>query len=160
MYSIRFFDNIDLWFTRDLETDMLPDDGFKNRIQLSEAFASDLEAHHPPIDLDAVKTWASAPGQLYFYLWLVFRCYTTRGESKIPLMGPIGIKEQCGVQGYEGKEGKKNFRKKVKKWLSAVKYAWPECPAVLTKEDKGDVLLINRSRTAIHERRVLQYAEE
>jgi hypothetical protein len=153
LYKVSFFDEIDLWFTRDLETETLPGSDFvNNRIKLSEAFAADLEKHHPPIDLEAVKTWANAPGQLYFYMWLVFRCYAARSASKIPLMGPTGIKEQCGVQGYNGKYGRYHFRAKIEHWLDGVKVAWPDCPATLVSEAQGDYLRIERNRTAIRER--------
>ena len=154
LYAVRFFDEIDLWFTRDLETESLPGDDFvNNRIKLSEAFAADLEAHSPPIDLEAVKMWANAPGQLYFYMWLVFRCYAARAESRIPLMGPTGIKEQCGVQGYGGEDGPSNFKRKVKGWLAGVKTAWPDCPVTLTSEGGADYLTIKRNRTGIKDRK-------
>ncbi len=153
LYKVSFFDEIDLWFTRDLESETLPGDDFtNNRIKLSEAFAADLETHHPPIDLEAVKMWANKPGQLYFYMWLVFRCYAARGESSIPLMGPSGIKEQCGVQGYAGEDGPANFKRKVRGWLAGVKTAWPDCPVTLTNEGGKDYLTITRNRTAIRER--------
>jgi hypothetical protein len=35
MFRIHFFDQIDLWFSKDLETDTLPGDEFENRIVLS-----------------------------------------------------------------------------------------------------------------------------
>jgi hypothetical protein len=151
LYSVRFFDSVDLWFTRDLQTDILPGEEFMNRIVLSEAFARDLEEHRPPIDLEAVKLWANSPGQLYFYLWLVYRCWVARTESKISLMA---IKEQCGVQGYTGVEGARNFRRKVRGWLAGVKTAWPDCPVTLGSDARGDVLTIRPNRTAIRGRGV------
>ena len=156
-YSVRFFDHIDLWFTRDLESDTLPGEEFKNnRIVMSEAFAHDLELHHPPIELEAVKAWADKPAQLFFYLWLVYRCYVARGRAEIPLMGQGSVKEQCGMQGYdEAQRGPRNLRMKVKKWLAGVKLAWPECPVSLVTDDhkRGDYLIIEGQATAIHSRK-------
>jgi hypothetical protein len=97
--------------------------------------------------------WANKPGQLYFYMWLIFRCYAARGESHIPLMGSSGLKEQCGVQGYEGEDGPANFKRKVKGWLAGVKAAWPQCPVTLATDKRGDHLIIKRDRTAIRERK-------
>ena len=158
-YSVRFFDHIDLWFTRDLESDTLPGDDFKNnRVILSEAFALDLERHHPPIELEAVKAWADKPAQLFFYLWLVYRCYVARSRAEIPLIGQGSVKEQCGVQGYDTPEdGPRNLRKKVKKWLAGVKLAWPECPVSLVTNaaQRGDYLVIERQATAIRPRKQL-----
>lgn len=157
LYAVRFFDRIDLWFTRDLETESLPGDDFKNnRITLSEAFAQDLEKHHPPIEIEAVSAWADKPAQLYFYLWLVYRCYVARGRAEISLTGQGSVKEQCGVQGYDDPEnGARNFRKKVHKWLAAVKIAWPECPVDLVTDDpqRSDYLVIKHRALAIHEHR-------
>lgn len=155
MFRVHFFDEIDLWFTRDLETRTLPSDDFKNnRVVLSEAFADDLERHHPPIELSAVAAWSDKPAQLYFYLWLVFRCYLARGASEIPLIGPGSVYEQCGVEGYKGDRGPRNFRGKVNKWLEGVKLAWPECPAHLVTSDheRGDYLLLQGKALAIHPR--------
>ena len=99
---VHYFDSMDLWFTRELDTPPLPGDDFKNnRLVLSEPFARDIERYHPPIELAAVAEWSDAPGQLYFYLWLVWRCYVATKQTSIPIFGPGGVKEQCGAQGYD-----------------------------------------------------------
>lgn len=156
MFRVHFFDQIDLWFSKDLETDTLPGEEFENRIVLSEGFAADLERHHPPIEMSAVATWSDKPAQLYFYLWLVFRCYLAQARSEIPLMGRGSVHEQCGVEGYTGESGGRNFHKKVSKWLTGVKAAWPECPASISTDIKGRVcLVIEGHARAIHERKTL-----
>ena len=154
LYRFHFFDGVDLWFTRDLETAQLPGDDFKNnRVVLSDAFRRDLQAHHPPIDLKAVRLWADAPGQLYFYLWLTYRCYVARGRVDIALMGAGSLMEQCGLSGYEDPEkGPRNLRAKVKKWLAAVKLAWADCPVKLTTTPRGDFLTITGQAKAINAR--------
>jgi hypothetical protein len=153
LFSVRFFDEIDLWFTRDLDTAPLPGDDFKNnRIVLSESFADDLQRHHPPLELNALAAWSDKPAQLYFYLWLVFRCYLARGRSEIALMGSGSVYDQCGVEGYgDPKRGPRNFRMKVKHWLQGVKGAWPECPVRLVTDDprRGDYLVVEHKALAI-----------
>jgi len=144
---VHYFDSMDLWFTRELDTPSFPAEDFKNnRIVLSEAFARDIERYHPPIELSAVAEWSDAPGQLYFYLWLVWRCYVATQQTAIPLFVSGGVKEQCGAQGYNEHW---KFRQVVKKWLNGVKAAWPECPAALSKD--GDYLVIEHG-AAIHQR--------
>lgn len=155
MFRVHFFDEIDLWFTRDLESGTLPSGDFRNnRVVLSEQFANDLERHHPPIELSAVAAWSDKPAQLYFYLWLVFRCYLARGASEISLMGPGSVYEQCGVEGYQAKRGPLDFRKKVKHWLAGVKTAWPQCPVklVIGDQERSDYLQIECKAIAIHPR--------
>jgi hypothetical protein len=148
---VHYFDSMDLWFTHDLDTPALPGDGFKNnRIVLSESFARDIERYHPPIELSAVAEWSDAPGQLYFYLWLVWRCYVATKQTFIPLFGSSGVKEQCGAQGY--KEHWK-FRQMVKRWLGGVKAAWPQCPAALSLD--GEYLVIEHG-AAIYQRPLRQ----
>ena len=154
MFRVHFFDQIDLWFSKDLDTDTLPGDEFENKIVLSEGFAADLEKHHPPIELSALAAWSDKPAQVYFYLWLVFRCYLAETRSEIPLMGRNSVFEQCGVEGYSGESGERNFVKKVSKWLAGVKAAWPECPASLSVGASGRrCLIIEGHARAIHERK-------
>ena len=154
MFRVHFFDQIDLWFSSDMQTDTLPGEEFENKIVLSEGFAADLERHHPPIELTALAAWSDKPAQLYFYLWLVFRCYLAKGRSEIPLMGPGSVHDQCGVEGYEGLDGERNFVKKVSKWLKGVEAAWPECPAVLDVSASGRrCLIIEGHAKAIHPRK-------
>lgn len=152
MFRVHFFDAVDLWFTPDLDSASLPGNDFRNnRVVLSEAFASDLELHHPPIELEAVKLWANKPAQLYFYLWLVYRCYVATDCSKIALMGPGSLKEQCGAEGYNAAQGRFDFRAKVKKWLADVKLVWPECPAELEIQAHRDYIIIFPKKNVIHE---------
>jgi hypothetical protein len=159
MFAVRFFDEIDLWFTKDLDSSVLPGDDFKNnRIVLSEAFVADLERHLPPIDLDAIAAWSDKPTVAYFYMWLGWRCYTARGKVEIPLMGPGGVKEQCGFDGYEGPRGARRFRQKIVEILSEIKLAWPTSPVQLVTDSPGqsDYLLIHHRALAIHEAPKLQ----
>ncbi len=159
LIRMHFFDELDLWFTKDIDTQTLPGEDFKNnRIKISEAFAEDLEAHHPPIDMEMVRMWTGKPGQLFFGLWLTYRCYAARGRVEIPLMGPNSVKEQCGAEGYNDPEdGPRNFRKKVQKWLDGVKAVWPDCPAELETSPHGDRLVIKQAR-AIHARKTVDKA--
>jgi hypothetical protein len=155
LFRIHFFDHIDLWFTKDLDTPSLPGEDFKNNsIVLSEAFANDLELHLPPIDLDAIATWSDKPTTAYTYMWLGWRCYTARGRTEIPLMGPTGVKQQCGFEGYEGPRGPRRFRQKMQEILAEIKIAWPTCPVQLVIDEthtRGDYLLIERRALAIRE---------
>jgi hypothetical protein len=153
MFRAHFFDELDLWFTKDLDTRPLPGDDFKNnRIVLSEQFAADLERYLLPIDLDTVTAWAKNPTQVYFNMWIAWRCYTAHGGEKISLLGPHGLKEQCGFDGYGGSHGARNFRLKVKELLAGAKASWPECPVQLVTDRAGtDYLLIERRATPIRE---------
>jgi len=155
MFRVHFFDKIDLWFTRDLDTPTLPGEEFKNnRIVLSEAFAADLEQHLPPIDLNAIAAWSDKPSVAYVYMWLGWRCYTARGRVEIPLMGPGGVKEQCGFDGYAGTRGARRFRQKMAEILTEIKLAWPASPVQLVVDEnhkREDFLLIERRAFAIHE---------
>jgi Replication initiator protein A len=156
LFRVNFFDEIDLWFTKDLETRTLPGEDFRNnRIVLSERFAADLERFLLPIELDAVIAWADNPTQVYFNMWLGWRCYTARGGDKILLLGPGGLKEQCGFEGYDGPRAHLDFRAKVKKLVTNAKASWPQCPVRLVTGDADhpDYLLIERRASPIRSSR-------
>jgi hypothetical protein len=87
-------------------------------------------------------------------MWLGWRCYTARGRVQIPLMGPGGVKEQCGFDGYEGPRGARRFRQKIIEILSEIKLAWPASPVqvIVDEGHKGeDYLLIEHRALAIRE---------
>jgi hypothetical protein len=156
MFRVNFFDEIDLWFTKDLKTQTLPGEEFRNnRIVLSERFAANLERFLLPIELDAVIVWSDNPTQVYFNMWLGWRCYTARGGEKVPLLGPGGLKEQCGFEAYDGPRAHLDFRGKVKKLLVNAKASWRECPVKLVTDDlRGpDYLLIERRGSPIRARK-------
>jgi hypothetical protein len=147
LYSFRFFDSVDLWFTRDLETPPLPGDDFvNNRIVLSEAFAKEIEQNPPPVSIEMVKAWMDTPAVLFLGLLLSYRCFTAKGEVRIPLMGQRGLKAQCGVQGYDNARGARNFRGKVTHWLDILRTTWPDCPAHIETTPQGDVLVLSPAK--------------
>ena len=147
-YSFRFFDGVDLWFDHDLESATLPDEAFaNNRLMLSEQFANEIERNPPPIELQMARAWSDKPAVLFFGMWLAYRCFTETDSTEIPLMGPRGLKEQLGVQGYDDpKQGARSFRNKVKGWLLEIIRAWPECPARIKTTDHGDYLTITHAK--------------
>lgn len=154
LYAMRFFDSMDLWFTRDLDTGPPLGEDFKNnRVVLSEAFAAELERVRPPVLLDMVRHFTDQPGPLFFGLWLTWRCANAKGGEEIPLMGPEGVKAQCGVQGYDDPEqGARSFRNKLRGWLVKILDAWEDCPARLKTTERGDILVIERMASPVRPR--------
>jgi hypothetical protein len=137
--NFQFFDYARLWFSRDPEQQTLTDDeAFGNVIVLSDRFWAEIQAHPVPVDLNVVRALADSPARLDFYSWLVWRCFSARGESAIPLEA---LKEQLGVS---EKTVLRNFRRQLRHWLEVTRQLWPECPARLS--DDGDSLLVSRSR--------------
>ncbi|MBV9483007.1 MAG: hypothetical protein JO249_20025, partial [Acidobacteria bacterium] len=156
LWSFRFFDGIDLWFSDDLDSLNLPGEDFKNnRLFLSEQLREELERALPVIEMETLRAWANNPTQIYFNIWLAWRCHDATPGAKIPLMGPSGLKEQCGFEGYDcPKRGHIDFRNKVKQLLTNTKISWPECPVQLITNDpaRPDHLLIERKGSPIRQR--------
>jgi hypothetical protein len=155
LWSFRFFDKINLWFDPDLHTAALPGEEFKNnQLFLSEQLAREMERALPVIEMETLRVWANNPTQVYFNIWLGWRCHDAKPGAKIPLMGPGGVKEQCGFEGYNGARGHLDFRGKVKQLLINAKVSWPACPVQLVTEDptRPDYLLIERKGSPIRER--------
>ena len=138
----HFFDKIKVWYTKHLDQQQLPDEGFQNQVVLSESFWNEIKNHPIPINLAAVRILANFPAQLDFYTWLVWRSWTASKETRIPLLGETGLMSQLGIS---EKTTAREFRRRVKGWLAHIKTPdiWPECQAFL----EGDFLILRHSQT-------------
>jgi hypothetical protein len=137
----HFFDQMKVWYTKQLDQQQLPSEDFQNQILLSENFWNELKRHPIPINLEAVKILANAPAELDFYTWLVWRSWTAKKETRIPLLGESGLIRQLGIS---DKTAAREFRRQIKRWLTHIKAVdiWPDCPAVLD----GDSLILQHSK--------------
>jgi len=135
----HFFDNMEVWFSKQTEQPTLPGGSFENIIVLSEQFWNEINRHPIPVDLDVVKALSHAPGALDFYMWLTWRCWTAKAQAQIPLFGTDGLENQLGVQEYSTERA---FRSVLKRWLNVVHQFWPECPAEISED--GSCLLLNQ----------------
>ena len=97
---------------------------------LSSEFYNEIKAHKIPVDLDVVREFVNAPAVLDLFVWLVYRCYAAEHEAEIPLFGQFGLANQLGSIEYRRE---RRFREKLEKWLRSIRKAWPECPAVITR---------------------------
>jgi Plasmid encoded RepA protein len=137
----HFFDRLQVWFSRNPNQPTLPD-GFRNTVVLSQAFWDELQEHPIPVNLEAVKAFANAPGKLDLYMWLAWRCQKQKEATTIPLFGAGGLVDQLGVaEGYS--RSKRKFRQLLRGWLQSVRMYWPECPAALSND--GENLLIDHA---------------
>ena len=93
--SFRFVRDLKLWYTE--EGKQPSDSRRENVIVLSEEFWKEIRDHPVPVDLSVVKALADSPGNLDFYIWLVWRCWTAKGHVCIPLFGPAGLVQQLGL---------------------------------------------------------------
>jgi hypothetical protein len=82
--------------------------------------------------------WPTHQPGLDFYCWLVWRCFSARGTSAVPL---VALKEQLGIS---AKTAVWDFRLQVRRWLDLTRKLWPGCPAQLS--DDGAALLVSQSR--------------
>jgi hypothetical protein len=139
-HRFHYFDQLKMWYARSLDQQQLPGD-FQNQIVISEAFWDELQRHPIPVDANAIKVLASAPAQLDFYIWLVWRCWKATGEVRIPLFGQGGLMDQLGIS---SKTAKRDFRLQLKKWLTKTQALWPGCPARVSED--GLYLLIRHAK--------------
>ena len=122
-----FFDRMRLWTSR-VESIEPACANTPNRVELSEKFWAEIQAHPIPGELHAVRGFANSPGCMDFYLWLTWRCHGLRREEHIALFGDTGLQAQLGSEEYTRS---RDFRRIVERWLSAVRVYWPDCPAFL-----------------------------
>lgn len=92
----NFMTEARIWYTRDHDQQTLPG-GCQNEIVLSAEFYREIIAHPIPADLDAAKALSSSPAALDLFMWISYRCFTARGEERVPLFGDFGLVNQLGV---------------------------------------------------------------
>jgi hypothetical protein len=138
----HFFDRMQVWFTREVEQRSLPGEEFENVVVLSEQFWNEIQNHPIPVDLNVVRALADSPGNLDFYMWLAWRCWTASETVEvIPLFGECGLARQLGTREYSRE---RRFRQRLTQWVKIVRSFWPACPAVLSPDKES--LLIRPSR--------------
>jgi hypothetical protein len=111
--------------------------GFENEIVLSDEFFREVIAHSIPTDLEAAKALSSSPAALDLFMWLSYRCFTAKGQEKVPIFGDFGLANQLGSADYARP---RKFRERLEQWLDLVRTLWPACPARITSD--GDHMLI------------------
>jgi hypothetical protein len=115
---------------------MLPG-SFENQIVLSDEFFSEVIGHSIPTDLEAAKALSSSPAALDLFMWLSYRCFTAKGQERVPIFGEFGLANQLGSADYARP---RKSRERLGRWLDLVRTLWPTCPARITSD--GDHILI------------------
>jgi hypothetical protein len=118
--------------------DRLLAEPYENVIVLSDKFFEEVTSHPIPTDLAAVKLLSSAPAVLDLFVWLSYRCFTSKGPERIPIFGPFGLVRQLGAVEHVRP---RKFREKLHQWLKTIRLVWPDCPAEITAD--GENLRIN-----------------
>lgn len=139
----HFFDRMRVWFTREVAQHPLPGEEFQNVVVLSEQFWKEIQEHPIPVDLNVVRALADSPGNLDFYMWLAWRCWTaSEPVERIPLFGNAGLAGQLGTPEYTRE---RRFRQRIAHWVGIVHALWPGCPAALSPDK--EYLLIRPSQS-------------
>jgi Plasmid encoded RepA protein len=125
-----------IWYSRDPDQGLLPS-GFENMIVLSDEFYREVTRHSIPTDLEAAKALSSAPAALDLFMWLSYRCFTAKGQERIPVFGDFGLAAQLGSADYARP---RKFRERLERWLDLVRSLWPDCPARISAD--GDYMLL------------------
>jgi hypothetical protein len=142
MARFAFLQEAQIWCNRGAER--VPSQGFENIIVLSSEFYEEVLTHPIPVDLDAVRVLSGAPAVMDLFMWLCYRCYTSKGEERIPLFGTYGLASQLGSAKYSRP---RRFRAMLAQWLGVVHAIWPECPADITSD--GRAIRIEHARPVL-----------
>jgi hypothetical protein len=105
----NFFSEARIWYNRASEERLLGEP-YENVIVLSNEFFAEVTADPIATDLEAVKLLSSAPAVLDLFVWLSYRCFTSKGAERIPIFGPFGLVQQLGAVEYTRP---KKFREKL-----------------------------------------------
>jgi len=128
-----------IWYSRDPNQEILPG-CFENEIVLSDEFFREITTHSIPTDLEAAKALSSSPAALDLFMWLSYRCFTAKGQERIPIFGDFGLAGQLGSADYARP---RKFRERLDRWLDLVRVLWPSCPAQISWD--GDDILIQHA---------------
>lgn len=133
---LNFIKRLRVWFTKgNVHQSTL--EGCENEIELSADFVLELLSAPVPVDLAVLRELRNSPGAIDFYSWICFRSFTARRSTRIPLFGSPGncLIHQLGTGEYTRQ---REFRRRIREWLSLVQLYWPECRATL----QGDTLVV------------------
>jgi hypothetical protein len=119
-----------IWYSRDPNQTVLSG-GFENEIVLSDEFFREVMTHSIPTDLEAAKALSSSPAALDLFMWLSYRCFTAKGQERVPIFGDFGLANQLGSAHYARP---RKFRERLERWLDLVRTLWPTCPARITSD--------------------------
>ena len=134
-----------IWYNRDSAQPPLSDE-FANIVVLSEEFYRETSEHPIPADLEAVNVLASAPAVLDLFLWLIYRCFSAKGQERIPLFGSFGLAQQLGGLAYSRP---RRFRAMLGQWLAFIRRLWPDCPALVSSD--GAALPLDHSKSVLQQ---------
>ncbi len=126
-----------IWYSRDPNQALLPG-GFENEIVLSDEFFREVTTHSIPTGLEAAKALSCAPAALDLFMWLSYRCFTAKGQERIPIFGDFGLAAQLGSSDYARR---RKFRERLERWLDLVRSLWPDCPVQIA--GCGDYIAIH-----------------
>ncbi|MGH9405463.1 MAG: replication protein RepA [Terriglobia bacterium] len=144
--SFRFVKDLRLWYIKEIDSENQAGSRRpENIIVLSEEFWREIQEHPIPVDLAVVRALADSPGNLDFYIWLVWRCWTAKYPIRIPLFGPEGLVSQIGIS---DRLRARDFRRQIVQWLKTICQLWPECQAVTAGD--GTSLLIRPANRGKH----------
>jgi hypothetical protein len=136
----NFMKEARIWYSRNPAQQRLPGD-CQNLVVLSEEFYREVQSHPIPADLEAAKALSSSPAVLDLFMWLSYRCFTAKGEERVPLFGNFGLVNQLGSAEYVRP---RKFRERLERWLDLIRTMWPECPARIAAD--GQAILIHRAQ--------------
>ena len=128
----NFLSEAQIWYDRDPTQGPLSAE-FANVVVLSDEFYREIAAHPIPADLEAVKVLAASPAVLDLFVWLSYRCFSSKGPERIPLFGNVGLVQQLGCVEYSRP---RRFRAMLEQWLVSIRALWPQCPALITSDGK------------------------
>jgi len=116
----------------------------ENTITLTEGFYDEVNQHPIPVEKHVVASLANAPGLLDFYVWIVWKSWTSKtSHAQIPPFGPQRLQGKLGAVKYSRN---KRFRQTLRRWLARIRLLWPECPAEPSQD--GQYLIVRSSNQA------------
>src|SRR5215468_7212455 len=119
----NFFSEARIWYNRGNEDGLLGEP-YENVIVLSDEFFEEVTSHPIPTDLEAVKHLSSAPAVLDLFVWLSYRCFTSKGAERIRSSGHLGL---CSSSELSNTHGQGNSEKSSNNGFDTARLAGVPC---------------------------------
>lgn len=133
--SFRVSKHFDLWWSTKHDT---ADSLWESKITLSPEFFTEITEHGYPFDLRVIRALKKSPLALDLYFLLSHRIFNVNRKGKPARISWHDLQKQVGAGFEETPEGRRNFKKRAKTYLTKIILLWPGLH--LQEYEKGIVL--------------------
>jgi hypothetical protein len=133
--NFNISEHFELWWSLKHNT---ADSLWESKLTLSDKFFTEITEHGYPFDLRVIRAFKKSPLALDLYFLLSHRIFNVNRKGKPARIPWTALQKQVGAGFMETPEGRRNFKKRSKTYLTKIILLWPGLH--LQEYEKGIVL--------------------